>query len=320
MKKRTLIIHIVVIAASIFLGGRLASSLVSKQGKICVSKPMESKKNLFGVNRFAADVQWMLFVNYCGAINSVNAENAPIIYDKVKSIISNNPDFEQAYEVGSLMLSVESPEKAVEILQIACENPRLKENWKLPFLAGFIVSHHMKNKDFTRAESFFQKAVSRCSPPEPHVVSALMRAKAQKLLARKNWKGIPVTSDKQALLCTLIDVHMANIRSQDFNSPSYNSPYSSIMSFGKVSLPEKILSTAQSLKAEEKDNPNVLPTIEKMKAELFAGAHICENCLTPYGPGDKYCSACGSKVQPYGLCPKCGAVKKGAFCSECGAR
>lgn len=304
--------------ASVMIGGRLASSLVKEQKNICVSKPFESNKNFFGVNRFAADVQWMLFVNYCGTINSVNAENAQIIFDKVMSIVRNNPDFEQAYEIGSLMLSVEKPEKAVEILKIACDNPRLRSNWKLPFLAGFIVSHHMKNKDYKQAEYFFNLAATRSSPPEPHVVSALMRSKAQKILSHKTWKGIPVTSERQAFLCALLDAHIENTRSNE-GSPNSYAYVSSISSFGKMTLAEKILSTAQSLKREETDNPNVQATIDKMKELVFKSSHICENCLSPYAAGDKFCSTCGAKVESYGLCAKCGAIKKGKFCSECGA-
>ncbi len=321
MKKKSLIIHIVLIIVSVVVGGKIASTLVNEQGKICISKPFENNRNFFGVNRFAADVQWMLFVNYCGTINSVNAENAPIIYKKVMSIIQNNPDFEQAYEIGSLMLSVETPEKAVEILKRACDNPRLNRNWELPFLAGFIVSHHMKDKKIEGkvkkedlAEYFFSLAAQRSSPPEPHVISSYMRAKAQKLIGKK-WRGIQVTSDRQAFLCALIDTHLENtIRPEGAYASSFN-----ITSFGKMTIIEKILSVAQSLKEEEKDNQNVTATIDKMKELVFKNSHICEQCLTPYGPGEKYCSSCGAKVEVYGTCSKCGAVKKGKYCSNCGA-
>jgi hypothetical protein len=316
MKKKTLLTHLIVIVVSIIVAGGLASDLAKKQGKICVSKGMEDSKNFLGLNRFAADVQWMLFIQYCGSINTVNAENAPIIYEKLDSILRKNPDFEQAYEMGALMLSVEAPKKAIDILSRACENPRLSRSWKLPFLAGFISSHHMKEKDYAQAERFFKMACDMSSPPEPYVLSALIRAKSKKLLA-KTWKnGITVVDEKHAMLCSLIEYY-------SFSQKSYENPsvgggvYPA--GFGKVTIPERMLSLAQDLQTQYPSDQNIRKTLDKVKEDVFKGAHICDKCFTPYLAGEKFCSHCSSQVDPFGMCLKCGALKRGKFCGSCGA-
>jgi hypothetical protein len=318
MKTKTLLTHLVVIVVSVIVAGGIASDLAKKQGKICVSKKMENSKNFFGLNRFAADVQWMLFIQYCGSINTVNAENAPIIYEKLNSILRKNPDFEQAYEMGAFMLSVEAPEKAVAILSRACENPRLSRSWKLPFLAGFISSHHMKEKDYAQAERFFQMACNMSSPPEPYVLSALIRAKSQKLLTRKTWKdGITVVDDKHAMLCSLIDYH--SLSQKSYENPGADGVGVYPAGFGKITIPERMLSIAQELQTQYPDDQNIRKTLDKVKMDVFKSAHLCDKCFTPYLAGEKFCSHCSSQVEPFGVCLKCGELKRGKFCGNCGA-
>ena len=81
----------------------------------------------------------------------------------------------------------------------------------------------------------------------------------------------------------------------------------------------KILGLAANLKKNYPDDQNVLNTIAYMKTNYLKGHNFCEICLETYGSGDKFCSSCGAKVVVFGVCEECGAVKKGAHCSSCGA-
>jgi len=80
----------------------------------------------------------------------------------------------------------------------------------------------------------------------------------------------------------------------------------------------KVLSIASSIKEEYPNDPNIAKTMNELKTTLLKGQNFCNKCMAVYAAGDKYCSACGTKVVVYGVCDKCGAIEKGAFCSQCG--
>ena len=87
--KKSLITHIIVMVVAIAVSTWLASTLVTRQMAIAKSRDALSKTPLGGFNKFASDVEWMLFINYCGSINSVKDENVDIIYNKLNTILRN---------------------------------------------------------------------------------------------------------------------------------------------------------------------------------------------------------------------------------------
>lgn len=326
--KKSQITHIIVMVIAIVVGWYLASSLVTEQQTIAKSRDELSKTPLGGFNKFASDVQWMLFINYCGSINSVKDENVDTIYSKLNQILHNDPDFEKAYNIGGMMLSVRAPVKSAEILMRGAKNPNLTSNWKLPFLAGYVLSHNVKDADWSKfakgendknkdvegykklgsrlseAEKMFRLAVQRGNPPEHHVVSSLIRTRAKRLQGRKN-----IVNDKHAYLCAWFDEWRKSNSSQDDFSAN---------SIGISDMSERILKAAQEAKASAPGNKDILKTVDKVITKVLANQHLCTECLTAYGPGDKYCSSCGAQVTVYGVCEKCGAVMKGKHCSKCG--
>ncbi|MBU0581422.1 MAG: hypothetical protein KKA19_09630, partial [Candidatus Margulisbacteria bacterium] len=68
---------------------------------------------------------------------------------------------EKAYSLGGMMLSVRAPMRSAEILMRGANNPNLQSNWNLPFLAGFVLSHNVKDKDdpkrLKKAEEMLRK-------------------------------------------------------------------------------------------------------------------------------------------------------------------
>ncbi len=322
MKKR-IVVHLIVIVVSAAIGAYLANILhANAKGSKFNSVSTSFSSGLAGFNKFASDIQWMLFVNYSGSIKSVDSENAPIVFKKLKSIVDNDPGFEKAYEMGSLMLSVEAPEKALEILDkgIACE--KLQTNWKIPFYAGYIALHHLqdKNKDanLDRAENYFKKAVERSQGSEKHVVSQLLHAKARKLNGKKFFdkesnKSIPITSEKQARLLALYKEWKA----MDGLRRSSSSD-SAVSSMGVLDLDDMLLSAMQSAMRSEQKDQDICDSVAIIRRDVFAGRHLCEACMSQYSEGDKFCSSCGVEVKLYGICPKCSSVLKGRFCSKCG--
>ncbi len=322
--KKSLVVHILVMVIAAAAGSFIASTLLMEQNKQASARIKVGQKSACGFNKFIADVEWMLFINYCGS-NAIKKENVNEFYTRLASIIKNDPGFEKAYEFGASMISNEAPEKALELLKIGCDNPRLSSNSKIPFLAGVILSRNVDKKDLpavtkklkTDAEGFFEMAATRSFPAERYVVSYLMRAKAAKL--GKTWKAkgskdtIQVINDRHALLCAWInEATSVNAgKADDMSSDS-------IVQNSTKDMTQKVLALSSSLKDEYPDDPNVIKTINELKFTLLKGQNFCGKCLTVYAAGDKYCSACGLKVVVYGACDKCGAVKKGAHCSACG--
>ena len=311
--KKSLIMHVIIIVVSVALGSMLASSLVTKQMTIAKSRDELSKSPLGGFNKIASDIQWMLFINYCGSINSVKEENVGEIYNRLNTILRNDPDFEKAYNIGGMMLSVRAPMKSAEILMRGANNPNLKNNWKLPFLAGYVLSHNVKDEDdpkrLKKAEEMFRLAVQRGNPPEHHVVSSLLRTRAKRIAKKGQSNGIPIVNDKHAYLCAWFD---------EWRKSNNEQPESSFQAGGIANMNERILKAAQEAKASDPGNKDILRTVEKVIGKVLANQHLCPECLSAYGAGEKFCSGCGYKVIVYGVCDKCNAVMNGKYCSECG--
>jgi len=309
--KRSLIVHLVVMVVAVLVAARLAALLNGNRGKIATSQELLAKTPLGGCHKFAADVQWMLFINYCGSIDVINEDNAPEVARRLRQILRNDPDFEKAYEVGGLMLSVAAPKEAIEIFQQGIGNPRLKHNWQMPFLAGYIMTHHMKGKDrdLAQAERFFREAAQRSSPPEPHVLSSLSRIRAQRMLDGGTNENIRLVNQKQAFLHALVSDWKARQRESAEGSYGGGSPQD---------LTVRILQAVREAHEEAPADENVRKSIEMARNTVLKGTRLCERCLNPYGAGDKHCCACGNQVEPYGVCSACSALLKGRFCGQCG--
>jgi len=315
--KKSIITHIVVMVVAIVLGWYLASMLAVKRAEIVKIDNELSTAPVGGFNKFASDVQWMLFINYCGGLDSVKKENVEEIYSRVNAILANDPNHEAAYELGGMMFSVRDPKKAVAIFTRGADNPNLKNNWKLPFYAGFVYTQHMTDKDdpmrLAKAEVMFRKAIARNSSM-PHIVSALHRTRAKRLMKRKNWKGIKIVNLKQAYLCALFNEWKKN-------GSNEGSTYSGDAGNG-IDLRVKLIAAAQKAKASAPKDKNVLATVKKVVDGVLKADKLCEKCLTEYAPGNKFCACCGTKVVVYGVCKnsKCKTVLTGQFCSKCGRK
>ncbi|NOY75954.1 MAG: hypothetical protein GXP32_09235 [Kiritimatiellaeota bacterium] len=326
--KKSEITHYVVMIVALALSSYLAQKLLPEEMAIAKTRKSLTKAPMGGFNKFSSDVQWMLFINYCGRQKSVTKENADIIYSKLNNILKNDPDFEKAYAIGGMMLSVRAPLKAYDILKRGAENPHLAKNSKLPFLAGFILEHNVKDADkadrLQEAERMFKMAIKRSGSPEYHLYSALLRTRAQLMLqGDKTWReGIVLVNKKHAYLAACFD-EWDRSRTADGTLGAKGA----VMVEGAVmsgdtgaKLTKRMLKTCQELRKANPDEQNVAKTIALVMNKVLGSSNLCTHCLAPYNAGDKFCSQCGTQVDPYGICVKCGAVLHGPFCSKCGVK
>lgn len=304
--RKSVLTHIVIFVVAVFCGSFLAKYLNEEQLKIMPSYGLVAKAPAIGgFQKFASDVEWMLFINYLGSLSTVDKDNIAEVAKRLDKILSYDPNFEKAYQVGVLSISNADPSKAIEFLDKACENDQFKNNWQLPFYAGFIISHSDVFKEneamLNRAVDFYKKAIQRSSKPEHYVINSYIRAKAKVDTTMKN----PNLRELNVLL-----TEWKNSKNgRDFESTSFI-----------PDLNRKIIKAAQDAKENAPDDKEVAQFINDIMKEVFNDQHICFKCLFMYGPGEKFCSSCGEKVELYGTCAACGAVLKGACCSACGTK
>ncbi len=312
--KKTLITHITVMVLAAALGSYLASFLMAQKSEISVNSDKLSKAPLGGFNKFASDVQWMMFINYAGGIDCVEKAEAEEIYNRLNSILGNDPDMEIAYNVGGAMISNSAPLKSAEIFMRGANNPNLKTSWQLPFSAGFVLDRYVTDQDdpqrLKKAEEMFRLAASRADQNAPYITSALLRTRGKRIAQKEKWNNIPIANQEHALLCAIFDEWRKGGGSEDGkSSESLNIP----------DLKARLLKAAQDAKNSDPTNANILNTINKVMKVLSEDQHLCVNCLSPYDAGDKFCAQCGNGVTVYSVCQKCHAVLKGKFCYQCGA-
>ncbi len=309
--KKSLISHIVIMVVAAVLGAYLATILMKQQADITVDHERFANSALGGFNKFASDVQWMLFINYCGGQSGVNDQNADEIYRRLNAILANDPTHEMAYSLGGMSLSVAAPTKAADILMRGAYREQLRNNWQIPFSAGFVLDRYVTDEEdpqrLRKAEEMFRLAASR-NTEMPYILSALVRTRAKRIAARGTWSGIPVGDSKHAYLCALYDEWR--------KGGTEDMPGNGDVVFADIR--GKILEAAQAAKASDPKNKHVLNTIDRVMKFMVDKQHLCDKCLSIYEAGDKFCSNCGNQVAVYGTCAKCGAVLKGRFCSACG--
>eukprot|EP00828_Plagiopyla_frontata_P010076 TRINITY_DN15268_c0_g1_i2.p4 TRINITY_DN15268_c0_g1~~TRINITY_DN15268_c0_g1_i2.p4 ORF type:complete len:306 (+),score=8.59 TRINITY_DN15268_c0_g1_i2:2716-3633(+) len=298
--KKTVINHIIIMAIAIVAGGMLAKTLHEKQISTIPSKSAISGVPIGGFHKFASDVKWMLFINYMGSLQTINEDNKDEVVKRLEQIIDLNPNFEQAIHMGAMSLSNTSPDQAVEFLSraIASEDPTLKKNWKLPFLAGFILMHYKQPAQYSEAARYFRMALERSEgKPEDYVINSYLRA-------RGNANGIK--DARLALLDSLVF---------EWKKTSGDLMETTII----PNVTERLLVAAQAARDSHPDDEKVTAIVTEVSATL-GDKHICPSCLHSYGPGDNFCAHCGNKVKPYGQCSACKHVLKGNFCSNCGVK
>lgn len=320
---KTSVPAIVVLVVAILAGGLLAKNIKAYQDGLTVSRRNLTTLPIAGFHKFVSDVKWMQFIQYCGSQDKVDASNAAQINDRLRFLVSLDPDFVKAYETGALMLAVESPDEAVNLLRLAINNDALRGNWRLPFLAGFIKLRQVrgetaKDKEYLmQAIDFFDVALKRGRGEADYVLGSKLHAKA--LLNR---------GDRPVLLAELetwytyfTDTFAAADMGMGADGkmvPSDGFYLDDGMARDRVA--QRILALAQACSTELRDHEKTMAVTKDIMGRMQSEFHLCSSCFHEYQAGDKYCSSCGKDVAMFGACTKCGFITTTAYCSRCGAK
>ncbi len=308
------VIHILIIVVAVVAGGLLGKNLQTKQLELSPTREKLSKLPLGGFHKFLSDVEWMLFVNYLGSLNTVNDDNVKQVTTRLRKLMSYDPNLPKIYQEGAAMISIADPQETVKILDAACKNPTLKNNSQIPFYAGFVMVQHMTPPNYKDAIPYFKMAIERSGGKDQgnaYYTSYYYRAKAKELAKGKN------IDDRHALLQVLYDEWDAAALNSRGDVPSSE--------FNSQDMKERMLQVVRSIKNPSEDykpTEAAVKLADEVTKKVFSDAHLCHNCTSAYAPGDKYCAVCGTEIQVYGLCPFCGGVHNpGAkFCPKTGKK
>jgi hypothetical protein len=142
------------------------------------------------------------------------------------------------------------------------------------------------------------------------------KVRAERIKRSGRWQGIPLKNDSHAYLCACYDEwRKAYALAKECGTFYVVSVWNS-----NDKAREMLLDALQQAKIDAPTDKDVLKTVRIVVRAAFSDKCLCPRCLTPYAPGDKFCSECGSAVEVYGVCPDCGSVIKGDYCSKCGRR
>jgi len=307
------ITHIIIIVVAIILTSILGAKLYKQQEMLFPGKDAMRAVPIAGLHKFTADVSWMLFVNYLGSISGVNEKNVDEVTNRLEKLIRLDPNQPKYYENGAMFLSNEDAPKTLEILQKGTHNPNLKNNSVIPFNAGFIFMHNLDPPDYVQAANYFNTSLNRPVDSE-YSISTNAKQCYFRCLALKDAIG-----KKIDFRIAMVEVLYKEIESDRNNENSEN-----CYSAEQPDIKEKLLNALRNAKIESENytpTKNALQRIKEISTKVFANDHICDKCMQQYGPGQNYCSHCGNKLVPWGVCPKCGAVIGCAkFCPKCGTK
>ena len=311
--KQTIIL-VVVLVISLVGSSILSRHLYRLRQNLVPEQVAMQRRPIGGFHKFLADAEWMRYVNYLGGVGKVDETNAEEVSRRLEKLISLDPNQEHLYRDGVSFLTHADPEKALDFYRNACQNKHLRHNAEIPFYAGLLIIRHLEKPDYEEAAKFFQMAMMR--PTGETNVSGAARhfyfnCKAQ-IFAEKN-----KVDDRRAL----VEVLYTAVRNQRDEGMFFRGGHFHDHSNSDAER-EMLLRALRRLRLADYDytpTKEALDRATEISKKVFAHSHLCENCMTSYPAGAKFCSSCGLKVELYGVCNQCGVVKTGRFCNACGA-
>lgn len=235
-------------------------------------------------------------------------------YTGYSKVVSLDPTFSKAYDIGIMRVMHELPDKAISLAKMAmlyCT----AEKRQFAELAGHICS--TVKKDFRESLPFYEVCVSG-SPNKDYLGRRYLRT-----LLRID--GIdPYGKELADKVAHIERYHQAHLELMDFNAghdgfddgDGYQEVTSSWI---QPIVLDHIRSFMKEAKNQKDVDSSLIDSVKNIYTSYSPSSHACPECYSTYDSGDLYCTVCGAKVAPFGVCQRDGiTVLKGKFCHICG--
>lgn len=276
-----------------------------------------------GMNRFLAHVNWMRLLQFRAIRTSQKRPEPAVVealYRRFDTVTDQDPFFAKAYEHGALDLAtMGKPELAIKLLDKGI-GILGDDNWKLPHYAAHISRRYLYEDDQAKKDVQVEKylLLARNSKNHPFFIeSALVRIEGKKnrndpLALAKLWKKIGRFEGVG---------HEGMSGDMEFGGNMDEYRFGENSRKQVVTLLRSVRSQVAKATGEDKSElARKARKIETILRSMMPSANACPYCFAEYKPGDKFCNNCGRAVKVYGVCPKCGTVAHGKYCTKCGTK
>jgi hypothetical protein len=294
MRRENLLLGIVCIV-SIIGSHLLANYLNHEQGNISRSRNMVRNIPLAGFHKFAADIYWMLFLQYAGA-NPINKTNVGEFEYKINQIIDLDPNFMRIYHEGALMLAPVDQDKALALLDKGIAHPYIGQNWRLPMLAGQLImrrqwdnyySNQEMDIDQVKKAKYYYELAMKAPGRQGTAINSYIRVcaalatndKSREYNELKEWYNFWQDNRYGP------ESYGLGMGMGDGGGSGGYSPFADTQDYGApFDIGEKIISVMRKARAKYPDDEELNTLVEQVKSRIFPGIRFNDSTLEPIRP------------------------------------
>jgi len=340
-----LIVAIVALVLSVIAGRKVTEArkeMIDNENRIAWKHV-----SMLGMDKFIADLKWVKLIQDMGKVKGKMTENAALYFaNALDSITDLDPDLTKAYDMGSLLIANQLPDRAIALLAKA-RKIALEQSWSWPYYSGFYAERFLPRKGtvsdaecFKQAQAFYEEA-SKLSGRPCYVDHAWMRLSTRdagdcpvkQLAAQKDFvlelkptymegmEGVEGAEGMPPEGAMMEDMEGG----MEMEDSAYSRLKARLLERSQALAIELLDRMAEESDPQKKDKlESDLDIVRAVFEEFRPKGRVCQNCLFAYGAGQFFCPKCGERVEAYGYCRECWKQGKmvllhGDFCHICGA-
>jgi hypothetical protein len=315
-----------------------------------------------GLDAYLADLRWVWLIQQMGRQSSgrLDERSAKYFADALDSLTTINPDLNEAYVNGAMFFNDVAPMRAIDIFDRGTELA-LDPYWKWKELAAVTAEHFLTRKIEDKEEAkelakqYYREAAKTGKAPD-HIVRGWMRLSLRHELANTEDEIQELQAKRQFVVDLKEEMMPAEeevIEEGGEGMPETDEYLEYTGDGGSAfsghgyfeTLRQEVMSEAKRyVDAEvkrinrEEEGIDIAALQEKVGQArsiykelrmlgVIESAHMCDRCLTSFGPGEFFCNNCGAEVAAFNYCHHCWETERrlvilepGEYCHICGTQ